>query len=62
MASDGISLYYLAGHNLSSVGLTGAQLPTPVAVVAAGADRLQVDANCVYWVEANGARIMRRAK
>jgi len=64
MAADNASLYYLAGDNLWRIGLPviGSPMPTKLAVVPAGADRLQVDDQCVYWVEEAGARIMRRAK
>jgi hypothetical protein len=33
----------------------------PIATTGAAADRLQVDDQCVYWVE-GGTRIMKRAK
>jgi hypothetical protein len=64
IANDGVSLYYLEGTTLSKVDLTASGTPTPTHFgnVGTGADRLAVDADCVYWVEGNGRRIMRRMK
>lgn len=64
LATDGIKLYWLAGTNLSRIGLLASDPTTPesLGTVPAGADRLVVDAECLYWVEESGARIMRRSK
>jgi hypothetical protein len=63
MAADGTNLYYLVGRTLSRAPLA-APSPAPTTVVGmtgVNADRLFVDAECVYWVE-NGSMIMKRSK
>ena len=63
LAADATSLYYLDGTTLWRVGLLpSAPPPAVLTAVVTGADRLQVDAECVYWIEDDGKRIMRRAK
>lgn len=64
LATDGIKLYWLAGTALARVGLLAGDPPIPesLGTVLASADRLVVDAECIYWVEESGARIMRRSK
>lgn len=64
LATDGIKLYWLAGTSLFSVGLLAGDPKVPSALGSAPptADRLAVDAECIYWIEEGGTRIMRRSK
>jgi hypothetical protein len=64
LAADATSIYYIDGTNLVRVALlaSGPAPPEPKGTVAASSDRLVVDAECIYWVEESGARIMRRSK
>ncbi|MDB5217882.1 MAG: repeat domain protein [Myxococcaceae bacterium] len=62
MTSDGTSLYFIIDHTLSRVDFvaSGAGM-TVTSSIGANSDRVEVDDQCVYWVE-NGTTIMKRAK